>query len=89
MALELAPKGVRVNAVNPGVIMTDLFLRSGMTDDEFDAYLERSKQTHAMGRVGTVDEVADTVVFLASGQASFITGATLPIDGGKHAMCPR
>lgn len=89
MSLELAPKGVRVNAVNPGVILTDLFRRSGMTDDEFDAYLQRSRQTHAMGRTGTVDEVADTVAFLASDQASFITGVNLPIDGGKHAMCPR
>ena len=42
-----------------------------------------------MGRVGEVSEVADAVVFLASDNASFITGVTLPIDGGRHAMCPR
>ena len=51
--------------------------------------LERGKETHAMGRVGIVPEVADVIVFLASERASFITGATIPIDGGRHAMCPR
>uniref|UniRef100_A0A336N2C3 CSON011033 protein n=1 Tax=Culicoides sonorensis TaxID=179676 RepID=A0A336N2C3_CULSO len=88
-ALDLAEKGVRVNAINPGVIVTDIHRRSGMDEKSYEEYLERSKGTHAMGRVGTVDEVVEAVGFLASNEkSSFITGACLPIDGGKHAMCP-
>lgn len=89
ISLELAPKNVRVNSVNPGVVITDIFTRSGMTEEEFAQYLERCKDTHAMGRVGNVFEVAESIAFLASSGASFITGACLPVDGGKHAMCPR
>jgi len=53
------------------------------------AFFDRAKQTHALGRPGDVKEVAKTIAFLASDDASFITGATLPVDGGRHAMCPR
>ncbi|XP_063696725.1 uncharacterized oxidoreductase TM_0325-like [Culicoides brevitarsis] len=89
-ALDLAQKGVRVNSVNPGVIITDIHKRGGMDDEAYEAYLEHSKTTHAMGRVGNVEEVVEAVGFFASNEkSSFITGATLPIDGGKHAMCPR
>ena len=52
-------------------------------------FLEHSKTTHALGRVGEPIEVAKTIAFLASNDSSFITGASLPIDGGRHAMCPR
>ena len=52
-------------------------------------FLERSKSTHALGRPGQVEEVANTIAFLASDSASFITGAQVPVDGGRHAMCPR
>ncbi|KAK3863835.1 hypothetical protein Pcinc_030425 [Petrolisthes cinctipes] len=89
VALEVADRGVRVNAVNPGVIVTDLHYRAGMTDEAYLKFLEFSKTTHAMGRVGEAREVADAVVFLASEKSSFITGATLPIDGGRSVMCPR
>ncbi|XP_036320107.1 L-xylulose reductase-like, partial [Rhagoletis pomonella] len=89
IALDLAPKQVRVNAVNPGVVVTDIHKRSGMSAEEYAKYLEHHKETHALGRVGSTKEVADAIIFFASDTASFITGATLPIDGGKHAMCPR
>lgn len=52
-------------------------------------FLERSKTTHALGRPGEPEEVAAAIAFLASDDASFITGVSLPIDGGRHAMCPR
>lgn len=52
-------------------------------------FLERSKETHALGRPGNPEEVASAIAFLASDASSFITGANLPVDGGRHAMCPR
>ncbi|KAK0082824.1 hypothetical protein PV326_006990 [Microctonus aethiopoides] len=89
IAIELASKQVRVNAVNPGVVVTNLHERSGMSPEELMNFFERSKTTHALGRPGEVEEVAKTIAFLASNDASFITGATLPVDGGRHALCPR
>jgi len=88
-ALDLADKGVRVNAVNPGVIVTECHKNGGMDDETYEKFLEHSRTTHALGRPGTVEEVAGTVAFLASGAASFITGQTIAIDGGRGIMCPR
>ncbi|XP_054155523.1 3-oxoacyl-[acyl-carrier-protein] reductase FabG-like [Oppia nitens] len=88
-ALELAADGIRVNAVNPGVIVTEVHKRGGMTDDDYAKFLEHSKTTHAMGRVGEAIEVAKAIAFLASDDASYTTGATLPVDGGRAQMCPR
>ncbi|KAF8774196.1 Tropinone reductase 2 like protein [Argiope bruennichi] len=89
-ALELASDGVRVNAVNPGVIVTEIHKRGGMSKEDYAKFLEHCKETHALGRPGTVDEVAQSIAFLASDNtASFITGVTLPIDGGRGVMCPR
>ena len=88
-ALELASNGVRVNAVNPGVIKTDVHLRAGMSEERYSEFLKHCADTHALGRYGQPKEVATTIAFLASDAASFITGATIPVDGGRHAMCPR
>jgi NAD(P)-dependent dehydrogenase (short-subunit alcohol dehydrogenase family) len=89
VALELASKNVRVNSVNPGVTVTNLHKRGGMDEETYRKFLEHSKTTHAMGRPGNPEELAATIAFLASDAASFITGASLPVDGGRHAMCPR
>ncbi|XP_062929958.1 3-oxoacyl-[acyl-carrier-protein] reductase FabG [Mobula hypostoma] len=89
MALDLALKNVRVNAVSPGVIVTDIHKRAGLTEGAYAEFLNKCKVTHALGRPGQVDEVAQAIAFLASDAASFITGVTLPVDGGRHAMCPR
>ncbi|XP_035686999.1 3-oxoacyl-[acyl-carrier-protein] reductase FabG-like isoform X2 [Branchiostoma floridae] len=90
LALELAPDNVRVNSVNPGVVITELQKRgAGLDEEAYAKFLERTKMTHALGRPGQPEEVARTIAFLASPSASFITGATLPVDGGRHAMCPR
>jgi len=90
VALELAPYGVRSNAVNPGVVVTNCHKNAGMSDADYEKFLEKSKETHALGRAGNADEVAKSIVFLASNKLSgFLTGVTLPVDGGRGVMCPR
>lgn len=88
-ALELAPKGVRVNAVNPGVVITNIHRRGGMNEKDYEAFLEKSKTTHPLGRPGEPEEIAELILFLASERASWITGATYSIDGGRALTCAR
>jgi NAD(P)-dependent dehydrogenase (short-subunit alcohol dehydrogenase family) len=88
-ALELAPKGVRVNAVDPGVVVSNLHRRGGMGEEKYQAFLEHSKTTHPLGRVGQPEDVANIIVFLASDQAGWITGASVSVDGGRHQTCAR
>jgi NAD(P)-dependent dehydrogenase (short-subunit alcohol dehydrogenase family) len=88
-ALELAPKGVRVNAVNPGVVITEIHKRGGMDNEGYEKFLEHSRTTHPLGRVGLASEVAELVCFLASEEASWITGGTYSIDGGRALTCAR
>jgi NAD(P)-dependent dehydrogenase (short-subunit alcohol dehydrogenase family) len=88
-ALELAAKGVRVNAVNPGVVVTEIHKRGGMNEADYEKFLEHSKTTHPLGRVGDPSEIAELVFFLASERAAWITGATYQIDGGRALTCAR
>ena len=88
-ALELSSKGVRVNAVNPGVVITELHRRGGMNEEAYEKFLQHSTTTHPLGRVGKPEEVADLIAFLASDQASWITGVTYSIDGGRALTCAR
>jgi NAD(P)-dependent dehydrogenase (short-subunit alcohol dehydrogenase family) len=82
-ALEYAARGIRVNAVAPGPILTEQLERAGA------AAQQGAAQAMPMKRVGRPEEVAATVMWLCSADASFITGATIPIDGGKLAgMAP-
>ena len=81
MALDLAPYGIRVNCVAPGYIVTPL--SSGMDSEEFIA--DYIKHHIPLGRTGNPEEVASVYAFLASEDASFVTGETVVIDGGQIA----
>ena len=80
---------MRVNAVNPGVVVTQLHRNGGMSEENYQAFLQRSTTTHPLGRVGQPEEVANLVLFLASDRASWITGGTYSIDGGRALTCAR
>jgi NAD(P)-dependent dehydrogenase (short-subunit alcohol dehydrogenase family) len=81
-AIDLAPFGIRVNAVAPGTIMTPLNQRIFETVDDPQALIDTWNKAHPIGRFGEAYEVADAVAFLASRRASFITGEILRVDGG-------
>jgi len=89
VALELAPKGVRINAVNPGVTYTNLHRNGGMDEKAYQTFVEHSKTTHPLGRIGKPEEVAELILFLASPHAGWITGVTYSIDGGRGQTCAR
>jgi len=88
-ALELAAKGVRVNAVCPGVVRTQLHRTGYMNEEQYAGFLEHSKTTHPLGRVGEPEEIADLIAFLASPKAGWITGEAVAIDGGRAQTCAR
>jgi 3-oxoacyl-[acyl-carrier protein] reductase len=79
LAKELGARGIRVNAVNPGVIRTEGLANAGITDSPLETQLVSMS---ALGRVGLPDDVASPVVFLASDDARYITGETLFVSGG-------
>lgn len=89
VALELAPFQVRVNAVNPGVVVTNLHRRGGMDEKTYAEFLEKSKQTHPLGRVGQPEDVAEAILYLASNKSGWVTGVNLPVDGGRAQTCLR
>ncbi len=82
LAAELAPRGVRVNAVSPGPISTPFHGKLGLSDAELDSAAAAVEAKVPLQRFGEADEIAKAALFLASADASFITGAELVVDGG-------
>lgn len=86
MALDYAKYNIRVNSVNPGTIDTPMLAYEAEASDDIEDYLRRANEEHPIGRVGRPEEVASAVLFLASDEASFVTGAALSVDGGLTAQ---
>jgi 3alpha(or 20beta)-hydroxysteroid dehydrogenase len=78
-AMELGPRGIRLNTIHPGFIETEMTASAG------PAFREANLAGTPLGRTGTVDDITPLVVFLLSDDASFITGAEIPVDGGLTA----
>ncbi len=85
MALDHAAEGIRVNAVCPGSVDTEMIRSAWRSQTDPAAAEQQWKEKHPMGRIATPEEVARAILFLASGHASFITGAALAVDGGITA----
>ena len=88
LAVEVGEHGIRVNAIAPGTIDTPMLQRDldGMNTADAGGFLERVRSANALGRIGTVEEVADVVVFLVSDAARYVTGTTVVVDGGLLAV---
>jgi NAD(P)-dependent dehydrogenase (short-subunit alcohol dehydrogenase family) len=86
LAIEYAGRNIRVNAINPGVIDTEMNRRNKARADDPAAVEAKWKQITPLGRMGTGEEIAQTVLYLASDQSSFTTGIGLLIDGGRVAQ---
>ncbi len=82
MALDFAPHKVRVNAISPGVIETELFFATLQREADPEAMLQRRRAMHPIGRTGKPEEIAAVVVLLASDGGGFITGQNIVVDGG-------
>jgi 3-oxoacyl-[acyl-carrier protein] reductase len=82
LALELGEYGIRVNCIAPGFIETDLN-RGGRTEEEFGKIVKSYIDKTMLRRIGTPDEIATVALFLASKEASFVTGQTITVDGGR------
>jgi NAD(P)-dependent dehydrogenase (short-subunit alcohol dehydrogenase family) len=86
LGAELAPKGIRVNAVCPGPINTPVYGKMGLPADQLQAIAGQIQGQVPMGRFGEADEIANAVLFLASDESSFMLGAEVVVDGGLSLL---
>ncbi|MGK2942203.1 MAG: SDR family NAD(P)-dependent oxidoreductase [Immundisolibacter sp.] len=89
LAMEEAGHGIRVNVICPGVVEETELLQGAVPPDKQAQFLNTFAQVHPLGRNGKPDDVADAVLFFASGQSRWITGVVLPLDGGRHLASNR
>jgi len=89
LAMEEAGNGIRVNVICPGVVQNTELLEGAVAPDKQAQFLTTFANLHPLGRNGQPDDVADAVLFFASNQSRWITGAVLPLDGGRHLATNR
>lgn len=82
-SLELAPKGIRVNAINPGMIKTPIFETTGASKSDVEVIQQNAVKNYPVGRIGEVADTSNAILFLANENSSFINGVLLPIEGGR------
>jgi len=82
-AFELGPYGINVNCIAPGLIMTPMARSTQKTPQDFEKFLKERSEAAVLRRVGEPEDIAAAVVFLASEDSSFISGQTIPVDGGR------
>ena len=91
-AVDLAPLGIRVNAVNPGIVETPLQRRGGMSEEAYEGFLKRCTETHPLYGARELcqpGDVAKTIAFVSSGDAGCMTGSTVVVDGGRACLGAR
>ncbi|SLN72263.1 SDR family NAD(P)-dependent oxidoreductase [Oceanibacterium hippocampi] len=82
MAIELGTKGIRVNAVAPGLVRSEIYFADGMTREQYEVALGEFASKYVLGRTGEPQDVVELVAFLASDKAGWITGTVIPVDSG-------
>lgn len=83
LAFEAGPAGVRVNAISPSLVRSEIWTSAGMAPDKYEAMLLERGSQYPLGRTGEGDDVAALASFLVSAQASWLTGTIIPLDGGS------
>ena len=86
LSAELLPKGIRVNAVSPGPISTPIYGKMGMPKEQLDEFAAGIQSQVPLGRFGTSEEVANTILFFASPESSYVVGTELEVDGGLTSL---
>jgi NAD(P)-dependent dehydrogenase (short-subunit alcohol dehydrogenase family) len=83
LALELGPKGIRVNVVNPAAVKTNFGEAMGFGKEDINKRMEEHAKQYPLGRVGEPEDIANAILYLASDESSFVTGINLVLDGGS------
>lgn len=86
MAVDHGPENIRVNAVCPGTVLTDMPEIMWRASNDYEAAKARSAARHALQRAGQPEEIADMIAFLASDRSSFVTGQSISVDGGRNIL---
>ncbi|CAG2164311.1 unnamed protein product [Oppiella nova] len=84
MALELAPMGIRVNIISPGVVRSNFGLAAGLSREQYEAIQQKSIQSMPLRRVGEPLDIANAILFMASDECTYLTASRLASDGGGH-----